>query len=308
MADEQEDAKTVTGKSKVIEHLFRERYDPSTGQISDPIIMSDALVKAIEHCNSLGGKELSTFNPANFLKDFLRSPNRNDLWPAALKQARITARQKYRKKRVFAFAPYAEDQTKPFPDIFVLPEEAEEHVVESVSLPSAARALGRKDEAWLIQTCVHQRIVQTQFAIHSHLSPQSVDLFHLQNSVKTTPEIDAIFLMTLRRARAGEVVKALVTLEAKRDEPILADQIRAQVALMAKQCREKPALRDVSLIVPVAARSQRHNGARVIGLFEMAPIAVDEGADAYHADEEHLLKLEIVSAVPYRLRPDVPGI
>jgi hypothetical protein len=40
----------------------------------------------------------------------------------------------------------------------------------------------------------------------------------------------------------------------------------------------------------------------------MAPIAVEKGADAYHADEEHLLKLEIVSAVAYRLRPDVSGI
>jgi hypothetical protein len=148
--------------------------------------------------------------------------------------------------------------------------------------------------------------VQTQFAIHSHLSAQSVDLFHLQNSVKTTPEIDAIFLMTLRRGR--EVIKALVTLEAKRNEPILADQVRAQVALMAKQCREKSALKDVSLIVPVAARSLRHNGARVIALFEMAPVTVEDGADAYHADEEHLLKLDIVSAVPYRLRPDVSGI
>lgn len=302
----EEDAKTVARKPKVIEHIFEERYDRTTGQIADPVVKSDALVDAIEECNKLGGgKKLSTKNPANFLKDYLRSPKRNELWPAALKKARITARQKYRRGRVFAFAPYEPDQTEPFPDIFVLPTDAREHVVESVSLPSAARALGRKDEAWLIQVSVHQRIVQTHFAIHSHLDAP-VDIFHLQNSVKTTPEIDAIFLLTLGDGQ--KLTKALVTLEAKRSEPILPDQIRAQVARMAKTCRKEKGLRDVELIVPVAARSGLHDGARVVALFEMAPVTVAEGVAAYDADEEHLLKLDIVSCVPYRLRPDVSGI
>lgn len=305
MAKEEDGAKTVARKPKVVEHIFEERYNLAIGQIADPVVKSDALVDAIEHCNKLGGKTLSTKNPANFLKDYLRSPKRNELWPAALKRARITARQKYRKGRVFAFTPYEADQTEPFPDIFVLPTAAREHVVESVSLPSAARALGRKDEAWLIQVCVHQRIVQTHFAIHSPLNAP-MDIFHLQNSVKTTPEIDAIFLLTLGEGHA--LTKALVTLEAKRDEPILPDQIRAQVARMAKICRTSKGLKDVQLIVPVAARSGVHGGARTVALFEMAPLKVDEGVAAYDADEEHLLKLDIVSTVAYRLRPDVSGI
>jgi hypothetical protein len=305
MVDEEEDPKTITRKPKVIEYIFEKRYDPTTGEIADPIVKSDALVDAIEECNKLPGKTLSTKNPANFLKDYLRSPKRNELWPAALKKARITARQKYRKGRVFAFAPYEPDQTEPFPDVFVLPNDAKEHVIESVSLPSAARALGRRDEAWLIQVCVHQRVVQTHFALHSH-HEAPVDIFHLQNSVKTTPEIDAIFLLTLSEGK--RLRKALVTLEAKRDEPILPDQIRAQVARMAKTCRKEKGLRDVELIVPVAARSGLHDGGRVVALFEMAPLAVDRGVEAYDADEEHLLELDIVSAVPYRLRPDVSGI
>jgi hypothetical protein len=305
MAKKEDPTKTITKKPKVIEHIFKERYDPLTGKISDPIVKSDALLDAIEHCNKSPGKTLSTKNPANFLKDYLRSPKRNELWPAVLKKARITARQKYRRGRVFAFAPYEADQTEPFPDIFVLPANAQEHVVESVSLPSAARALGRKDEAWLIQVCVHQRIVQTHFALHSH-HKAPLDIFHLQNSVKTTPEIDAIFLLTLGDGQKH--TKALVTLEAKRNEPILPDQIRAQVARMAKTCGKEKGLRDVELIVPIAARSGLHNGVRVIALFEMAPLAVAEGVAAYDADEEHLLALDIVSAVPYRLRPDVSGI
>lgn len=295
-----------TPKSRVIEYLFDQRFDPTLGDFSDPMITSDALKDAIVECNKQAAKKLSTNNPANFLKDFLRSPRRNELWPQKLKDARVSARQKYRKKRVFAFVPYEEDQSEPFPDRFVLAESAAEHRVESVSLPSAARALGRKDEAWLIQVCVHQRIIQTQFALHSALSSEVVDFFHLQNSVKMTPEIDAIFLLTLRRGK--QLLKALVTLEAKRNEPILIDQIRAQVAIMAKQCKSKRSLSDISFILPVAARSEVRQGHRIVGVFEMAPIPVDTGASAHDNDEEHLIPLEILDGVPYRLIPEVSGI
>jgi hypothetical protein len=67
MSDEEEDPKTITRKPKVIEHIFEKRYDPRTGEISDPIVKSDALLEAIEDCNKLPGKTLSTKNPANFL-------------------------------------------------------------------------------------------------------------------------------------------------------------------------------------------------------------------------------------------------
>ena len=303
---ESKEQDNITPKSRVIEHLFNERFDPVSSTFSDPIVRSDALKAAIETCNEKYGHALSTNNPANFLKDLLRSARRNDLWPQRLKEAGISARQKYREKRVFAFAPYEAGQIQPFPDHFILDDSAQEHLVESVSLASAARALGRTDEAWLIQVCVHQRIIQTQFALHSALSGDVEDFFHLQNSVKMTPELDAIFLLTLRQGDA--LVKVLVTLEAKRDEPILIDQIRAQVAIMAKQCKSKASLSDVSFILPVAARSEVRNGHRIIGVFEMAPVSVDAGAAAHDNDEEHLIALEILSGVAYRLLPEVSGI
>lgn len=290
----------LAAKPRVIQHLFDKRFNAATGQIDDPVVKNDALVKAIE---AVAKDELSTKNPANFLKDFLRSDRRNDLWPQTLKDARITARQKYRDKRVFAFAPYSEEQTEPFPDICVLPVDPVVHIVESVSLPSAARALGRSDEAWLIQVCVHQRIVQTQFGLYSEHSKEAIDLFHLQNSVKMTPEIDAIFLLTLKKKG-----KVLVTLEAKRNEPILMDQIRAQVSLMAKKCRDTKALSEIEWVVPLAAKSQQHAGSRVIGLFEMGAVSVKEGAEAYDQDREHLLKLDIRSSVAYKFSPAVSGI
>lgn len=204
---------------------------------------------------------------------------------------------------MFAFDSYGADQVEPFPDICILPEDATHHEIESVSLPSTARALGRNDEAWLIQVCVHQRLVQTHFGLHSPLRDKAIDLFHLQNSVKMTPEIDAIFLLSLRG-----MGKALVTLEAKRNEPVLMDQIRAQAALMAETCRKTKALSDVNWIIPLAAKSQTHAGQRVVGLFEMEPIDVKTGAEANAADREHLLDLKIRKSVAYRFSPTVSGI
>jgi len=292
----------LTDKPKVIEYLFAGRYDVKTKKVSEPIVNSDDLVAAIAYCNVHFGTKLSTKNPANFLKDYLRSPKRNDAWPAKLKTARFTARQKYRKKRVFAFVEYSEKE--PFPDPFVLRRKAVEHSVETVSLPSDARALGRADEAWLIQVCVHQRVIQTHFGLYSSLDV--LDIFHLQNSVKATPEIDALFLMTYRKNK--EIKKALVTFEAKRNEPILADQIRAQVAYIAKQCSLKAALKDVTTIVPVAGRAEDRAGERVVALFDMAPIQVAEGAAAYDSETEHLLTLAIQNGVAYRFKPKVSGI
>ena len=292
----------LTDKPSVVEHLFSARYDPVTKTIGNPIVNSDDLVAAIEHCNKVFGKSLSTKNPANFLKDYLRSPKRNESWPASLVAAGFTARQKYRKKRVFAFVPFV--GTEPFPDPFVLGKDATEHIVEAISLPSDARALGRTDEAWLIQVCVHQRVLQTHFGLYSGLDV--VDMFHLQNSVKATPEIDAIFLMTYRVA--GKILKALVTLEAKRNEPILADQIRAQVAYIANQCSVRAPLRDVSMIVPVAGRGEARDSKRVIAVFAMEPISVATATDAYAKETEHLLPMVIKSRVAYRFQPKVSGI
>jgi hypothetical protein len=175
-----------TQKPIIFEYLFGQRYDSGAKTISDPLITSEDVVSAINYCNANFSTTLSTKNPANFLKDFLRSNQRNELWPAPLATAKITARQKYRKGRVFVFADYLPGQTEPFPDPFEVPSEAPVQKIEGVSLPSAARALGRRDEAWLIQVCVTQRVIQNHFALHSALVVD--DIFHLQNSVKATPE------------------------------------------------------------------------------------------------------------------------
>lgn len=291
-------------KPQVIEHLFSQRFDAATGTFSKALVEADELRAAIDQCKILYGVDLSTNNPANFFKDYLRLDGRNEDWPPSLIAHRITARQVYGKKRVFEFVPFDVGQAEPFPDEFPVLATDTPHPIESVSLNSDARALGRPDEAWLIQVCVHQRVMQTHFALYSPLDV--VDVFHLQNSLKATPEIDAVFLLTFREGGAKH--KALVTLEAKRNEPILRDQIRAQIAYMAAQCLKKEELRDIGFIVPVAARSGLIGKERVVTVFEMEKLTVKEGAARHAANEQALIGLKIEASVSYRFQPKVSGI
>lgn len=289
-------------KPVVFSQLFRHRYDTATGRFTPTTVTNAEIQDAIATLRADEGLSLSVGNPANFLKDFLRSWARNSLWPAEIAAAGYSARQAYGSGAVFDFVPFLPGQSEPFPYEFDLPAAAPIHRIESVSLPSAARALGRGDESWLIQVAVHQRVLPTHFALYSDLD--AVDLFHLQNTMKGTPEIDAVFLLTF--TESGALRKALVTMEAKRNEPILPDQIKSQVAYMAKQCRVRPGLSDIEFIVPVAAATR--SPSRRLGVFEMRHISVADGVAAYDSRTAHSLSLVISKAIGYDFVPPVSGI
>jgi hypothetical protein len=291
-------------KPAVFRYLFDRRYNWKTGVFTPQTVTNDEIQEAIVHLRSDEGITLAATNPANFLKDFLRSPNRNSQWPKAIAEVGFTARQSYSEGRVFDFVPYAHGQTLPFPDDFTLPAEPVLHRIETVSLPSAARVLGRADEPWLIQVCVHQRVLQTHFALFSEIDV--VDFFHLQNSLKGVPEIDALFLMTFKAG--NDLQKALVTFEAKRDEPVLPDQIKSQAALMAYRSSTEAGLNDIDFIIPVAAKTDKVATNRVIAIFEMQGIPVADGVAAYKAKTAHELPLSITQTVAYLLEPKVTGI
>jgi hypothetical protein len=297
---------SVPGESEkpiIFSYLFGHRYDFRTGKFTPSTVTNVEIQEAIVTLRADEGLSLRVGNPANFMKDFLRSWSRNDYWPAEIAAAGYTGRQAYGDGAVFDFVPYLPGQTEPFPYEYDLPAAAPVHSIESVSLPSAARALGRGDESWLIQVAVHQRVLPTHFAVYSDLD--AVDLFHLQNTMKGTPEIDAVFLLTFRDG--GALKKALVTMEAKRNEPILPDQVRSQVAYMAKQCRRRAGLSDIEFIVPVAAAT-RGTTSHILGVFEMQPISVSEGVAAYDARTAHALPLVTAKAVGYNFIPPVSGI
>jgi hypothetical protein len=291
-------------KPVIFEYLFNQRYDGKTGLFTHSTVTQDELQEAINNLAGEMGLSLKPGNPANFLKDYLRSWSRNSTWPTTLHHAKYTARQVYGESRVFDFVPYKTGQTEPFPDEFPLPLGAKMHELEAISLPSAARALGREGESWLIQVIVQQRVLQTHFALFSEL--QAVDLFHLQNAMKATPEIDAVFLLNF--IHRGAAAKALVTLEAKNNDPVLPDQIRAQVAYMAKQCTTRPALNDIEFVIPIAAATRHSVHPRTIQLHEMEPIAVAEGAAAQDANAQHTLPLNTRSSVGYTFKPQIAGI
>lgn len=291
-------------KPVVFSALFQTRYDASTGKIQDIPVTQEEVQETILQLRGELGISLKAGNPANFLKDYLRSPSRNKNWPDEIAAARYTARQVYGKGNVFEFVPYQVGQTAPFPTEFILPPDAPVQRIETVSLPSAARALGRGDEPWLIQVCVNRRLIHTHFSLFSDMHAE--DLFHLQNSIKGTPEIDAVFLLVVKEG--GRLRKAIVTLEAKRNEPILPDQIKSQAAFMAKQTQARPALGDVEFVVPMAVTATSHGGQRVIALFEMGPITVAEGVAAHDGQAAHMLPITISKAVAYTLHPPVAGI
>lgn len=291
-------------KPIVFRYLFDRRYNWASGIFTPQTVTSEELQDAIVELRAEEGISLAVANPANFLKDFLRNAHRNSQWPQEIAGIGYTARQSYSDGRVFDFVPYAIGQTVPFPDAFELPNDVRTHRVEALSMPLRTRQLARGDESWLVQVCVSQRILQTHFALFSEIPV--CDFVHLQSNMKGTPEIDALFLICFQE---GDTLhKALVTFEAKRDQPVVSDQIRSQVAFIANRCSEEAGLKDVDVIVPVAAATRQVGGERGIAIFEMEGIPVADALAAYRSKTSYELPLSITQSVAYLLGPTVVGI
>ncbi len=184
-------------KSAIIEEIFKERWNSTRGELSDPLVTLQDLSKAIQNYNSSRKQRpLSDRNPANFFKDFVRNKRRaNKNWPRRILDAGFTARQVTGSGRSFEFVSLAEGQEEPFP-LNAVPEPTEHtprFKIETISMPLASRRLGRKDEPWLIQVLVKLRIIETHLALFS--SRKIIQLDHLQMNLKLSrSEIDALFL------------------------------------------------------------------------------------------------------------------
>jgi hypothetical protein len=301
-----------SGKPPVIEYLY-ERY--KRGEIADGIVTSDLIVDAIEET----GAKLGKANPANFLKDIVRTENANAMWPESLKRDRVTARQRYGAKRVMQFVKYRSGQTDPFPDQFLVDQHTKVHEVQSASLPFAARQLGRQEEAWLTQVVVNLRVVESQLSIFSPERDRVRDVTHLQMSVKTQPEIDAVFLASYGATKglsSATDLHLLVTCEAKQfGQRILEDQIREQVA-KAMEITNQITNPRIEAVKPIAIKVIGHTFARkrekAIYVVEFARIGRKEFAAKWldSADNENLysMPLEAVSKVIYRVTPPIAGL
>lgn len=283
---------SISGKTRVVEYLFSQRWNEATRSLTNPLVTLEDVTEAIRECKA----KLSTRNPANFFKDLVRnkkSANRN--WPRTVLRQGYAARQVTGENRCFEFVLLRAGATEPFPNALTVPSSLLKtpHRIESVSLPTASRRLGRSDEPWLVQVAVRLRVIETHFALFSERPVIQVD--HLQMSVKLQKaEIDALFLLQEGDPLTGQIGRSiLVCCEAKgAKDDILEDQIVSQVQSVAGKLDIQQ-----EIIVPVALKVV---GDSLVYLVEFQEVS--------RADAGELQTLTPASQMVYRITPPVPGI
>lgn len=284
-----------TAKTKIIEAIFFQRYMPESKTLSNAVVTLQEVSDAIRDYNEGNPvRNMSTRNPANFFKDFIRNRNSaNTNWPESVRRAGYTARQVTSANACFEFFPLPPGQFEPFPATgFTQPtSRTPRHQIESVSLPLASRKLGRNDEPWLIQVIARLRIVEAHFSLVSPRNIKQLDL--LQMSVKLAgTEIDALFLAQ-EEVSPGVFEEVIVTCEAKRGrDDVLEDQILRQ-AKAPFSMRQITQNRVVPISVKCVAKSTIH-------VVEFKSISRAESASVDH--------LEIACDSLFEIKPPVPGV
>jgi hypothetical protein len=275
-------------KPQVIERIYEQLVDPTTGELKRSVVTNTDVVEAILWCNQNQGIHLSANNPANFIKDVIRGQGASGMWPKSLHEKRIGGRQVTGDSNVFEFVPYEAHQTEAFPQLFGFHKGIPEHELQSVSMPLASKALGRDDETYLIQVAIKLNLVETHFALYSEID--MLELNHLQIGIKLRlTEVDSLYAATYLDA-AGEKRQLIVTVEAKKKrQRILPDQIVRQVKAAFNAT-------PIDLVVPLAMASAGGG----IYVAEFKPIR--------RQDSETLETLELAIEVLYKLKPPVKGI
>ncbi|MCA8905801.1 MAG: hypothetical protein KDA43_13480 [Hyphomonas sp.] len=225
----------MSEKNLVFEKLFRDRWNAAEGILERPLVELDEVSEAIRSLNQQDLISLSDRNPANFIKDYLRSARRNENWPESIRNAGYTARQRTGDGQCFEFVTLVPGE-EPFPDDF-MPTGAEiDHVAQTLSLPIATREILRVDEQSLAQIAVKLFLVEQLFATSQTAVGWGLqEIEHLQNNVKLrSTEIDAIYQATI----AGEegLETGAIAVEVKIGDPIISEQIEKQVqAILSDQ-------------------------------------------------------------------------
>lgn len=284
-----------TVKTAIIERLFRERWNEATRTLSSPTVTLEDVSQAIRAYNALNvARPMSTRNPANFFKDFIRNiDSANANWPAYVLHCGFAARQVTGEGDCFRFVQLARDDVLPFPkSTFAMPTESTpRHQVESVSMPLASRRLGRNDEPWLVQVVARLRIVETHFSIYSRRPVRQVDLLQMSVKLQKT-EIDALFLL-IEQDESDRTREVMVTCEAKRGRD---DILEGQILQQAKAAFSMMHI-DQDTVVPIAVRC-------------LAPstIHVVEFAELRRESYREVESLSVASDSVFEITPHVPGI
>jgi len=205
-------------KTFVIASIFDQRWDPQKGVLSKTeVTLTEVEEAIIKHNKQHPDSTLSSRNPANFFKDFIRNKRRaNENWPRSVIERGYTARQITGRNMCFEFIPLTQGQGEPFPIKIISPSQATpRHEIQSASMSLASRRLGRQDESWLIQVLVKLNVIETHLAVSSAGNIVHVDI--LQTNLKQSrTEIDALFLAIEEIDNSDEPFQEiLVTCEAK---------------------------------------------------------------------------------------------
>lgn len=212
-------------KTDVIRHLFFQRFNEKTAELSADLVTFSDIRRAIGET----GANLSTANLANFWKDLTRqNPGRS--WPPEVQAAGFAAVDAAGDGEggVFRFVPLLKGEQVPFPAPLT-PAPAllkQALVVQSLSMPVATKGLGRRDESWLAQVSNRLNVVEAHFARFSRR--EVTEITFLQTGIKLrVGEIDAAYAVEESNA------SYLLSVEAKgRSEQIWPPQVlRAARAL-----------------------------------------------------------------------------
>lgn len=278
-------------KSIVFEHMFESRWDDTTKTLSDPLFMLEDVSQAIAACNALDGKNRSTRNPANFVKDYPRHRNAaNKKWPKRIKDAGYTIKQRTGGGKCFEFVKMLPGQL-PFPLIGDW-EKAERLKVQSLSMPLASRRLGRNDEAWLTQVAVKLHLIEAYFSL-SNSGRNVVEIDHLQMNAKLNKsEIDSIYRYT-EKLDEDDLRHGLILLEAKgKSEDVSHDQLVNALGA------GKTLLDDeTDLLLTMALKAVKGAGVHVME-FEVV----------HESDIAGKAELDLVHEAVIEISPPVPGI
>lgn len=277
---------SASKKTSVIEKLFNDKWDAKHQVLKgSPIVTLKELTVAIK-----AASDLSPLNPANFFKDFIRvrsSANKN--WPKSVWESGFVALQVTGGGNVFEFVKVSPNQAEPFPPLGAYPRDpnARRYTLQSLSLPLAARLLGRKDESWLTQVAVRLFLIENHVALHSD---EYLHVSHLQMGVKQKEsEIDALYLGS--KNNGDEVI---ITVEAKgRKDDILETQLLKQIQAVLRMST----LKGKKCVLPMAMK-----------IIEPSVVYVASYSEIPLGSHPPKTLGEIVSEAVYTLKPGVPGI
>jgi hypothetical protein len=257
---EQDTGMAKSQKTAVIERIFNLLYDEASGQLRRTVVTAEDIEEAKLYCNvELEMNIKLNSNPFNFMKDIVRSTSGSKIWPESVHARGFTGKQKTGGGDIFEFVPLIVGQKTEFDEDYKPSDSTPTFLIQSLSLPLASKALGRKDESWLLQVAVNLRVIETHFAIGDNRQINALELNHLQMDIKLrTVQIDALFLAKQDLEDSDAHGSVLITVEAKQgNQRILTEQITRQV-------QEAFEATPNDLIIPTAIVGVRNKGIYVV--------------------------------------------